>query len=179
MINSAKVVPEIYNTSLDFKIFEAILDCIYSEADLMCANLKGLHSPRQCFSENLEKLSKLTNIKTTNRQLMKVYNLMLKSKGTLEAVEAAMLYSGVELTKLESIPENGLSIYRRFVRPRKNQNNEYLGVTIYYEGKFTSNFNSELFQKLRSTLIPFNCQLQILPKNLIDLYFPHYGEYLL
>ena len=167
MIDSAKIVPEIYNTSLDFKIFEAILDCIYSEADLMCANLKGLHSPRQCFSENLEKLSKLTNIKTTNRQLIKVYNLMLKSKGTLEAVEAAMLYSGIELTKLESIPKNELSRYKREIIPRTDSENNYAGVTICYEGKFTSNFNSELFQKLRSTLIPFNCQLQILPKGII------------
>ena len=144
MIRSKDLIPQIYNTSLDFTLFEAILDTIYSEAFIGCDKLKGLHSPRQCFTEDLYKLSNLFELSSSNRQLLKVYRLMLKSKGSEEACLSAIKYCGVELNAIQPHP---------------------LGYT-FEEGTLTfytkslKNFNSKLFDILKKTVFPVGLQVK-------------------
>lgn len=151
MIRSKDLVPEIYNTSLDFKVFEAILDTLFSEADVNCARLQGLHSPRQCFDENLGKLSGLFDILTSDRQLLKNYRLMLKSKGTQPAIEAALQFCGVKIDK--QLQEEGRNPEIKDTK---------LGTTCTYYVTF-KDFDSKLFSKLRQMLLPANIQLCLLP----------------
>lgn len=151
MIRSKDLVPEIYNTSLDFKVFEAILDTLFSEANVNCARLQGLHSPRQCFDENLGKLSGLFDLLTSDRQLLKNYRLMLKSKGTQPAIEAALQFCG-------AFPEENLQNNK----PNPEIKDTDKGIICTYFVAF-KNFDSKLFFKLRRMLIPANIQLCLLP----------------
>lgn len=144
MIRSKDLIPQIYNTSLDFTLFEAILDTIYSEAFIGCDKLQGLHSPRQCFTENLYKLSNLFELSSSNRQLLKVYRLMLKSKGSEEACLAAIKYCGIDLNLNDEHP---LGYY-------------FENGTLTFYTKSLKDFNSSLFDIFKRTIFPIGIQVK-------------------
>lgn len=156
MIRSKDLIPEVYNTSLDFKVFEAVLDILFSDADIKCSRLQGLHSPRQCFDENLGKLSELFDLLTSDRQLLKNYRLMLKSKGTQPAIEAALQFCGARLAK--NLPET-------IQNPTLSISNDKVLCTYYVIFK---NFDAKLFFKLRKMLFPANMQFCLLPISSLD-----------
>ena len=156
MIRSKDLIPEIYNTSLDFKVFEAVLDILFSDADIKCSKLQGLHSPRQCFDENLGKLSELFDLLTSDRQLLKNYRLMLKSKGTQPSVEAALQFCGANIIKnLPNAVQN----------PTISDLGDKILCTYYVIFK---NFDAKLFFKLRKMLFPANMQFRLLPISSLD-----------
>lgn len=158
MIRTKNIIPQIYNTSHDFQLFEAILDALFSEADISCAKLQGLHSPRQCFEENLGKLSRNLGIETSDRELLKKYRLMLKNKGTTEAVEAAILYCGAELVLAKDNLNGYGSVYYRDLSWKSDKDNPNFNIITYYIKSF-KNFNKQLFEKLRKMILPFNVQI--------------------
>lgn len=161
MIRSKDLIPEVYNTSLDFKVFEAVLDILFSDADIKCSKLQGLHSPRQCFDENLGKLSELFDLLTSDRQLLKNYRLMLKSKGTQPSIEAALQFCGAKIIK--NLPND-------MQNPTiSSLDDSSLGDKIlctYYV--IFKNFNAKLFFKLRKMLFPANMQFRLLPISSLD-----------
>jgi len=160
MIRTKNIIPQIYNTSHDFQLFEAILDTLFSEADIGCAKLQGLHSPRQCFEENLGKLSRNLGIETSDRELLKKYRLMLKNKGTMEAVEAAILYCGAELILADKDHNGYGSIYYRNLSWKQENPNPEVNIITYYASSF-KNFNKQLFEKLRKMILPFNVRITL------------------
>lgn len=156
MIRSKDLIPEVYNTSLDFKVFEAVLDILFSDADIKCSKLQGLHSPRQCFDENLGKLSELFDLLTSDRQLLKNYRLMLKSKGTQPSIEAALQFCGAKIVKnLPNATQN----------PTISSSGDKILCTYYVIFK---NFDAKLFFKLRKMLFPANMQFRLLPISSLD-----------
>lgn len=156
MIRSKDLIPEVYNTSLDFKVFEAVLDILFSDADIKCSKLQGLHSPRQCFDENLGKLSELFDLLTSDRQLLKNYRLMLKSKGTQPSIEAALQFCGAKIVKnLPNTTQN----------PTISSLGDKILCTYYVIFK---NFDAKLFFKLRKMLFPANMQFRLLPISSLD-----------
>lgn len=156
MIRSKDLIPEVYNTSLDFKVFEAVLDILFSDADIKCSKLQGLHSPRQCFDENLGKLSELFDLLTSDRQLLKNYRLMLKSKGTQPSIEAALQFCGAKIVK--NLPNDTQN-------PTIISLGDKILCTYYVIFK---NFDAKLFFKLRKMLFPANMQFRLLPISSLD-----------
>lgn len=160
MIRTKNIIPQIYNTSHDFQLFEAILDTLFSEANIGCAKLQGLHSPRQCFEENLGKLSRNLGIETSDRELLKKYRLMLKNKGTMGAVEAAILYCGAELILADKDHNGYGSVYYRDLSWEQENPNPEVNIITYYVSSF-KNFNKQLFEKLRKMILPFNVRITL------------------
>ena len=144
MIESRNLLPKIYSTSHDFLLFEALMDVAFNSIDAKIPALKALHSPESCFQENLSSLAKCFNLETTDRQLLKQYRLMVKSKGTRKSIEAAIFFCGA---KEISEPEIDSRI------------NEF---KITYNAVYDQ-FDQKLFKTLMSRLLPANCQIQILP----------------
>lgn len=146
MIRIKELIPEIYNTSHDFKIFEALLEAVFNKSDTQKNVLFGLHSPERCFDENLGKLANLFDLPTSDRSLLKYYRLMRKSKGTKQAVEATIEACGATVEG-DPVISYDSSSFR---------------CQVVYEVNFGT-FNIRLFDILRRRLIEFGCQLQLRP----------------
>lgn len=143
MIKTSEFVPQIYNTSFDFTLFEAIIDLLCNGIDSRIPSLKGLHSPEQCFNENLGNLAAQFNLNTQNRELLSKYRLMVKNKGTEKAIEAALHYCGAEAIVGE---------------PTKVASGDNYFIT--YKVSFKS-FDYDLFDTLMKRLAPFNVQVSV------------------
>lgn len=144
MIKSEDLIPEIYNTSYDFSIFKAAIDLVFNAAEFRISSLIGLHSPENCFNELLPHLATLVNLKSsTDRQLLKQFMLMKKSKGTEPTFRGILIACGANGEKIEI-------------------NKNFKTVKIVCDS-----FNSKLFKELIGKLAPFNfnLSLEITPEN--------------
>lgn len=140
MIIIADQIPDIYNTSHDFKVFEAILAVLFNQIDIRTQRSKYAHSPDRCFDEDLGSLASLFNLPAVDRTLLKYYGLMTKNKGTKEAAKAMAEFCGMSSIKLTT-----------------NGNEITIEANI-------GNFNSKLFNIMKRRLLPFNCVVKIKPK---------------
>lgn len=145
MIKTKDLVPEIYNTSHDYKIFEALLDAVFNKSDVNSKSLQNLHNPGKCLQENLYRLAAFFDLPTADRVLLRYYRLLRKSKGTRGAVESAIEACGATI---KSEPD--------IVNPTNTN------CQITYAVEF-NNFDVRLFDVLRRRLIEFNCQLRLIP----------------
>ena len=148
MIKTANIIPQIYNTSFDFTLFEAVIDLICNGIDSRIPSLKGLHSPEQCFNENLGNLAAQFNLNSQDRDLLSKYRLMVKNKGTEKAVEAAIRHCGGEIVGTPTKEETS--------------DGQYL---VSYQLAFES-FDHDLFDTLLRRVAPFNMQVSIEHVNL-------------
>lgn len=144
MIESKNLLPKIYSTSHDFLLFEALIDVAFNSIDAKIPALKALHSPENCFQENLSSLAKCFDLETTDRQLLKQYRLMVKSKGTQKSIEAAIFFCGA----------------KRISKPEISSKVDEFRIT--YKAIYDQ-FDQKLFKTLMSRLLPVNCQIQVLP----------------
>lgn len=144
MIKTKDLVPEIYNTSHDFKVFEALLDAVFNKSDVEAKSLKNLHTPDRCLQENLYLLASLFDLPTADRTLLKYYRLLRKSKGTQNSVESAIEACGATIKSKPYIAATNAN------------------CQITYTVEF-NNFDVRLFDILRRRLVEFNCQLQLIP----------------
>ena len=110
MIRTSTLVPEIYNTSYDFTIFEAVMDIVFNAADSKIWAVQGLHSPRDCFEENLSGLASLFNLESTNRLLLEKFRMMLRGRGSKDAIQSALVCCGA--TDFKQVPsDDGNVVY--------------------------------------------------------------------
>lgn len=136
MIKASELIPEIYNTSYDFSIFEALIDLAFNSAEFRVDSLFGLHSPEKCFNRMLPHLATLVNLESsTDRQLLKQFMIMKKSKGTTPVFYGILRACGAEDFKV--FPEEKL-------------------VRVV-----SSSFNSNLYKELVGKLAPFSFDLSL------------------
>lgn len=112
MIQTKKVLPEVYSQSFDMSVFTGLLDLVYTARELPALRAKVLHNPIQCFEEDLPRLASLFNLPATaTRQLISNYRLMVKHKGTALAIKALIAFAAAidptnELVELVSDGDN-------------------------------------------------------------------------
>lgn len=94
MIETKKLLPAVYSDSFDFSIFTGILDVVYNGRDFDLSLIKGLHAPSYVAEENLPALSRCFNLPPASRELLKAYRHLIKIKGTIPAIEAAIQLAG-------------------------------------------------------------------------------------
>lgn len=155
MIITKKLVPQIYNTSYDFTLFEAAFDMAFNSVDNRIGSVRGLHSPVNCFEENLQKLASLFNLPEAERNLIKNFKNLIKIKGTRPAIEESLFLCGIDRIVSYKISEHNIS--------EQEKPTQYF-TTIEYLVNFSS-FKDTLFTFLMEKLAPANCQIKV---SLID-----------
>lgn len=94
IIQSKKLIPEIYSQSYDFSIFTGLLDMLYTARELDVLRAKNAHSPENCFEEDLTHLASLLNLPYgAKRELISDYRSLVKQKGTRDAIVALAEHS--------------------------------------------------------------------------------------
>ena len=89
MIKAKKLVPEVYTQSFDMSLFLGLLDLVYGGRELDELRAKNSHLPKHCFKEDLRSLSSLlSDIRTTNRDLLSLYRSLVQIKGSEDALIA-------------------------------------------------------------------------------------------
>lgn len=89
MIKAKKLVPEVYTQSFDMSLFLGLLDLVYDGRELDELRAKNSHLPKHCFKEDLRSLSSLlSDIRTTNRDLLSLYRSLVQIKGSEDALIA-------------------------------------------------------------------------------------------
>lgn len=103
MVQTKKLIPEVYSQSFDMSVFTGILDLVYTARELDSQRAKVCHSPFDCFQEDLQRLVTLFNLPlSSSRQLISDYRHLIKNKGTSVALQAAVAFSAA-LTPQESL----------------------------------------------------------------------------
>lgn len=121
MIQTKKVLPEVYSQSFDMSVFTGLLDLVYTARELPALRAKVLHNPIQCFEEDLPRLASLFDLPATaTRQLISNYRLMVKHKGTALAIKALAAFAAAidptsELVKLVSQSESGITLWTAYL----------------------------------------------------------------
>lgn len=149
MIQTKKVLPEVYSESFDMSIFTGLLDLIYTARELNASRAKVLHNPIQCFEEDVPRLASLFNLSTTaTRQLLSNYRLMVKYKGTPLAIKAlASFAAAIDPT------EDYVKIVKSFDTATK-----YSKVTAYLD---FSTMDGKLLEQLIYKLAPVRTFVQV------------------
>ena len=148
MIKSSELVPRVYSEkSFDFHLFTALLDLIFNSVDSDISAIKGLHSPKDCFNENLGRLSRFINLDTADRVLLSRYRLMNKSKGTQQTLMSIIEFCGGVIVK------NGDS--DKFTI---NENS----ITVILSKSETKTFNDKLFMTLLRRMFPIYGQVKVI-----------------
>lgn len=94
MISTKKTLPEVYSESFDMSVFTGLLDLLYGARELDQLRAKNIHSPSQCFTEDLSRLASLFNLSSSaTRQLISNYRLLVKKKGSALAIKSLALFA--------------------------------------------------------------------------------------
>lgn len=98
IVQTKKLIPEIYSQSYDMSIFTGLLDLVYTARQLDVLRIKNAHSPQSCFEEDVPSLASLFGLgRISNRDLIENYRLLVKQKGTRDVVLAlAQFAAGLE-----------------------------------------------------------------------------------
>lgn len=148
MIKSSELVPSIYSEkSFDFHLFTALIDLVFNSVDSDISAIKGLHSPKYCFDENLGRLSRFINLDTADRVLLSRYRLMNKSKGTLQTLMSIIEFCGGVIAVEDSLP--------------KIEINDTSAI-ITLSNSETKVFNDQLFMTLLRRMFPFYGQVKVI-----------------
>ena len=92
MIQTKKLIPEIYSQSYDLSIFTGLLDLVYTARELDLVRMKNLFLAKSCFDEDLQHLGAQFGLSgITDRNTLSLYRQLVKEKGTLEAVKSIAL----------------------------------------------------------------------------------------
>ena len=121
MIQTKKLLPEVYSESFDMSIFTGLLDLVYTARELNATRAKALHNPVTCFEEELPRLATLFDLTpTATRGLLSNYRLMVKHKGSKLAIKALVAFSALldpqkELVKIVTSYENNFSLITAYL----------------------------------------------------------------
>ncbi|MCM1323002.1 MAG: hypothetical protein NC218_02350 [Acetobacter sp.] len=89
MVQSKKLVPEIYSQSFDFSIFTAVLDLVYTARELDILRIGNAHLPTKCFQEDVPHLSSNFGLtEKATRELLAEYRMLVKQKGSQNVIAA-------------------------------------------------------------------------------------------
>lgn len=95
IIQTKKLIPEIYAQSYDMSVFTGLLDLVYTARQLDVLRIKNAHLPQRCFDEDVASLASLFGLGiTSNRDLIENYRLLVRQKGTRETVLALVQLAG-------------------------------------------------------------------------------------
>lgn len=154
IVQSKKVIPEVYSQSYDMSIFTGLLDLIYTARQIDLLRIQNAHSPKQCFDEDVPKLASFFNLGlTSNRELIQKYRILIKNKGTPDALlAAAQLSNG-----LEAIVDKA-----KYTKAKSTviTTDDYTTVIIYTD---LSSMDYILFDTLMSRLAPADVFVQLRP----------------
>lgn len=149
MIKCNELVPKVYSEkSFDFHLFTALLDLIFNSVDSDILAIRGLHSPKDCFDENLGRLSRFINIDTSDRKLLSKYRLMNKSKGSLSTLKSIIESCG----GIISLNQDGSQ--------KITESNST--ILIILSSEETKSFNDKLFTVLIRRMFPFYGQVKVI-----------------
>lgn len=91
IVQSKKLIPEVYQQSYDMSIFTGLLDIIYTARELYTNRERYCHIPSSAFEEDLPSLGSLFNLEhTSNRDLIEAYRSLQKQKGSRAAIISAI-----------------------------------------------------------------------------------------
>lgn len=94
IVQSKKLIPEVYQQSYDMSIFTGLLDIIYTARELYTNRERYCHIPSSAFEEDLPSLASLFCLEnTSNRDLIELYRSLQKQKGSRAAVLSATALS--------------------------------------------------------------------------------------
>ena len=167
MVQSKKLIPEIYSQSYDLSIFTGLLDLIYTGREVDVLRLKNAHSPNRVFKEDLRHLGSFFNLSTDNRDLLANYRFIIKEKGTLTAVKAViefainaeMLEDGVGIDL--SLPKARLSAdATEEDKSAYEANRKFPVITAYAD--FTQ-VDTGLLEELLRRVLPITTFIQVRP----------------
>lgn len=114
MVQSKKLIPQVYSNSYDFSIFTALIDLIYTSREVDILRIKNAHRPQHAFKEDLVHLASLFGLGiVADRDLIQMYRTLVKNKGTKPAVKAAVAYAtNVRPTESNvTVYKNRITIY--------------------------------------------------------------------
>ena len=180
MVRSKKLIPEVYSGSYDFSIFTGLIDLIYTSREVDILRIKNAHRPKRAFTEDLVHLASLFGLGTTaNRELLQMYRMLVKNKGTKPAVKAAVAY----VTNVRPTEENVLIYKNRITLYTDGTTSETVSSTdakaktiAGYHTVLTAfvdldEMDSTLFETLVRKIAPANTTLVVRPMSEKFLYF--------
>lgn len=114
IVQSKKLIPEVYQQSYDMSIFTGLIDIVYTARELYTNRERYCHIPGDAFEEDLPALASLFNLShTSNRDLISVYRSLQKCKGSRAAVVSAVALAHGMLTRdpinVDSDEYNGIN----------------------------------------------------------------------
>ena len=91
IVQSKKLIPEVYQQSYDMSIFTGLLDIIYTSRELYTNRERYCHIPSSAFEEDLPSLASLFHLEhTSNRDLISLYRSLQKQKGSRASLVSAV-----------------------------------------------------------------------------------------
>ena len=91
IVQSKKLIPEVYQQSYDMSIFTGLLDIVYTARELYTNRERYCHIPSSAFEEDMPALASLFNLEhTSNRDLIALYRSLQKQKGSRAATVSAV-----------------------------------------------------------------------------------------
>ena len=170
MVQSKKLIPEIYSQSYDLSIFTGLLDLIYTGREVDVLRLKNAHSPNRAFKEDLRHLSSFFNLSTDNRDLLANYRFVIKQKGTLIAIKAAiefainaeMLDSGVKVDLTLPTSKKQTSDRGEYTESQEDylKRRNFPVITAYAD---FAQIDIELLEELLRRVLPVTAFIQVRP----------------
>ena len=179
MVQSKKLIPQVYSNSYDFSIFTALIDLIYTSREVDILRIKNAHRPQHVFKEDLVHLASLFGLGVVaDRDLIQMYRTLIKNKGTRPAVKAAVAYAtNVKPTEENvTIYKNRITLYTDGTTSETVSSTEAAAKTVAgYHTVLTafSDFeevDSTLLELLIRRIAPANTTLVVRPRSEESLY---------